>query len=68
MEPKVAFDYSTNMEGLNLKDQMLQPYLLESKKGYKWYIRFFQKTAKCCRSQTNCNFLQQQLAIENWII
>jgi hypothetical protein len=43
IKPKVAFDYNTNMGGVDLKDQMLQPYLLETKKGNKWYIKFFKR-------------------------
>jgi hypothetical protein len=36
VKPKVAFDYSTNMGGVSLKDQMLQ-------KGTDWYITFFRR-------------------------
>jgi hypothetical protein len=34
-KPKIAFDCNINMGGVNLKDQVLQPYLLESKKKKK---------------------------------
>lgn len=38
---KVAFDYSTNMGGVDLKVKMLQPYLLECKKSNKLFIKIF---------------------------
>jgi hypothetical protein len=31
------------MGGVDLKDQMFQPYLLERKKGNKWYIKIFKR-------------------------
>jgi hypothetical protein len=31
------------MLGVDLKDQMLQPYLLERKKSTKWYLKLFKK-------------------------
>jgi hypothetical protein len=43
IKPKVAFDYNTNMRGVDLKDQRLQPYFLDCKKGNKWYIKLKKK-------------------------
>jgi hypothetical protein len=31
------------MGGTDLKDQILQPYLLERKKGSKWYVKLFKR-------------------------
>jgi len=31
------------MGGVDLKDQLLQPYLLERKKMTKWYIKLFRR-------------------------
>jgi hypothetical protein len=31
------------MLGVDLKDQMLQPYLLERKKSTKWYLKLFKR-------------------------
>jgi hypothetical protein len=38
-KPVVVCDYNLNMLGVDLKDQMLQPYLLERKKSTKWYVK-----------------------------
>jgi hypothetical protein len=43
MKPKMAFHYNTNMGGADLTDQMLQPCVLECKKGNKWYIKCFKR-------------------------
>jgi hypothetical protein len=40
-KPVVLCDYSLNILGLDLKDQMLQPYLLKRKKVAKWYLKLF---------------------------
>jgi hypothetical protein len=39
----VVCDYNVNMLGVDLKDQMLQPYLLEQKKTTKWYLKSFKR-------------------------
>jgi hypothetical protein len=41
IKPVVVCDYNKNMLGMDLKDQMLQLYLLERKKGTKWYVNLF---------------------------
>ena len=38
-----VLDYNENMGGVDLKDQLLQPYLLERKKMTKWYIKLFRR-------------------------
>ena len=43
IKPVVVCDYNKNMLGVALKDQMLQPYLLERKKGTKWYLKLFKR-------------------------
>jgi hypothetical protein len=38
-----VIDYNENMEGVDLEDQLLQPYLLERKKMTKWYNEMFRR-------------------------
>ena len=42
-KPVSVLDYNKNMDGVDLKDQLLQPYLLERKKMTKWYIKLFRR-------------------------
>jgi hypothetical protein len=35
IKPVVVCNYNKNMLGVDLKDHMLQPYLLEPKEGYQ---------------------------------
>ena len=42
-KPVSVLDYNENMGGVDLKDQLLQPYLLERKKINKWYIKLFRR-------------------------
>jgi hypothetical protein len=42
-KPVVVCDYNVNMLGVDLKDQMLQLYLLERKKSTKWYLILFKR-------------------------
>ena len=42
-KPVSVLDYNENMGGVDLKDQLLQPYLLERKKMTKWYIKLFRR-------------------------
>ncbi|XP_071057565.1 piggyBac transposable element-derived protein 4-like [Onthophagus taurus] len=42
-KPVSVIDYNKNMGGVDLKDQMLEGYLLERKKMHKWYIKLFRK-------------------------
>ena len=37
-KPVSVLDYNKNMGGVDLKDQLLHPFLLERKKMTKWYI------------------------------
>jgi len=37
-KPVSVLDYNENMGGVDLKDQLIQPYLLGRKKMSKWYI------------------------------
>jgi len=41
--PVSVLDYNENMGGVDLKDQLLQPYLLERKRITKWYIKLFRR-------------------------
>ena len=38
-----VLDYNKNMCAVDLKEQLLQPYLLERKKMSKWYIKLFRR-------------------------
>ena len=42
-KPLSVLYYNENMGGVDLKDQLLQPYLLERKKMSKWYIKMFRR-------------------------
>jgi hypothetical protein len=42
-KPVVLCDYNINTLGVDMKDQMLQPYLMEQKKGTKWYMKLFKR-------------------------
>ncbi|XP_021913223.1 piggyBac transposable element-derived protein 4-like [Zootermopsis nevadensis] len=42
-KPVVVRDYNKHMLGVDMKDQMLQPYLLERKRGTKWYMTLFKR-------------------------
>jgi len=42
-KPVSVLDYNENMGGVDLKDQLLQPNLLERKKMSKWYIKLFRR-------------------------
>lgn len=39
----VVCDYNRNMLGVDLIDQMLQPYLLEQNESTKWYQKLFKR-------------------------
>ncbi|KAL0895498.1 hypothetical protein ABMA27_011608 [Loxostege sticticalis] len=42
-KPQVVLDYNKFMGGVDLKDQMLEPYLLERKRCSKWYMKLFKR-------------------------
>ena len=42
-KPVSVLHYNENMGGVDLKDHLLQPYLLERKKMSKWYIKLFRR-------------------------
>ncbi|XP_045492556.1 piggyBac transposable element-derived protein 4-like [Colias croceus] len=42
-KPQVVLDYNKFMGGVDLKDQMLEPYLLERKRCQKWYMKLFKR-------------------------
>lgn len=43
MKPTVVEEYNKFMGGVDLKDQKLSSYLLERKRGTKWYIKVFKR-------------------------
>lgn len=43
MKPVCVRDYNTTMGGVDLKDQKLSMYLLERKRGVKWYMKIFKR-------------------------
>jgi hypothetical protein len=42
-KPVVVCDCNVNMLEVDLKDQMLQPYLLEQKNSTKWCLKLFKR-------------------------
>lgn len=46
-KPLVVHDYNKYMGGVDLKDQKLSMYLLERKRGLKWYIKVFRRLLNC---------------------
>lgn len=46
-KPQVVLDYNRCMGGVDLKDQMLEPYLLERKRCAKWYLKLFKRLLNC---------------------
>ncbi|CAG4958413.1 unnamed protein product [Colias eurytheme] len=42
-KPQVVLDYNKFMGGVDLKDQMLEPYLLERKRCQKWHMKLFKR-------------------------
>ncbi|XP_041986054.1 piggyBac transposable element-derived protein 4-like [Aricia agestis] len=43
VKPKCVGDYNRTMGGVDLKDQKLAMYLLERKRGVKWYTKMFKR-------------------------
>lgn len=46
-KPVVVHNYNKNMGGVDLKDQKLSTYLMERKRGLKWYIKVFRRLLNC---------------------
>ncbi|KAG6454575.1 piggyBac transposable element-derived protein 4 [Manduca sexta] len=42
-KPQVVLDFLKSMGGVNLKDQMLEPYVIERKRCSKWYMKMFKR-------------------------
>ncbi|XP_015117278.1 piggyBac transposable element-derived protein 4-like [Diachasma alloeum] len=42
-KPKCILEYNKYMGGVDLHDQLMQPFLLERKKSNKWYIKLFKR-------------------------
>lgn len=43
LKPTAVNDYNKCMGGVDLKEQVLSTYLLERKRGLKWYIKVFRR-------------------------
>lgn len=43
LKPVVVVDYNKNMGGVDLRDQMIQGYMMERKRQSKWYIKVFKR-------------------------
>lgn len=46
-KPQMILDYNRSMGGVDMKDQMLEPYLLERKRCAKWYMKLFKRLLNC---------------------
>jgi hypothetical protein len=42
-KPVSVLDYNRSMIGVDLKDQLLHPYLIERKRMHKWYMKLFRR-------------------------
>jgi hypothetical protein len=56
-KPVSVLDYNENMGGVDLNDQVLQPYVTERKKMTKWYMKIFWSTKG--RTQLNMHHTLQ---------
>ena len=57
-KPTCITQYNHSMGGVDKKDQMIQPYLLERKRTKKWYIKLFRRLLNSDTSTTNSNSLR----------
>ncbi|XP_041982293.1 piggyBac transposable element-derived protein 4-like [Aricia agestis] len=57
-KPQVVLDYNKYMGGVDLKDQMLEPYLLERKRCKKWYMKLFKRLL-------NVSILNSRILVES---
>jgi hypothetical protein len=75
----VVCDYNINMLGVDLKDQMLQPYLLEQKKSTKLYLKLFKRLLNvaihnaivicwCLPNNKNMNTLKFRLSLAQGLV
>lgn len=48
LKPSIVVDYNKSMGGVDLRDQLLENYLMERKRGTKWYISLQTPTKHCC--------------------
>lgn len=46
-KPLVVHNYNKYMGGVDLKDQKISMYLLERKRGLKWYVKVFRRLLNC---------------------
>ncbi|KAJ8708355.1 hypothetical protein PYW07_010480 [Mythimna separata] len=56
-KPQVIVDYNKGMGGVDRKDQMLEPYLLERKRCSKWNMKVFKRLL-------NCSILNARIVVE----
>jgi hypothetical protein len=68
-KPVSVLDDNENMGKVDLKDQVLQPYLLERKKMTNWYMKMFRRllnvTILNCLITCRANSGQSKLTILN---
>jgi hypothetical protein len=65
----VVCDYNKNTLGVDLKDQMLQPYLLERKKGTKWYVKLLRWLLNVAiHNNPNMDTLQFRLSLVQGLV
>jgi hypothetical protein len=46
-KPSRVVDYNNHMRAINLKDQLLNMYLVAKKQNTKWYIKLFKHLLSC---------------------
>ncbi|KAL0808440.1 hypothetical protein ABMA28_012901 [Loxostege sticticalis] len=57
-KPQMVLDYNKLMGGVDLKDQMLEPYLIERQRCGKWYMKLFKRLL-------NCSILNARILVES---
>ena len=78
-KPLVVCDYNRNMLGVDLTDQMLQPYLLERKRSTKWYQKLFKRLLnvaihnamviyRCLPNNKNMDTLKFRLSLAQGVV
>jgi hypothetical protein len=62
-KPSCVVDYNNNMGAIDLKDQLLNMYLVERKRMSKWYMKLFKCLLNC--TMLNSMILFRQVTGQN---